>query len=220
MKYIFLLTCLLLSMQCDAQKVTYIKNIRYLISLCDRASKDYKDEKVLPLKASSASDEWQDKRFFTTQLVLLPEGISELIVNHFNTAYESDTNQIVCLEQKVVCTNRKRVKQTRIHFYSNWHQTISWNNDVSTLTPLPANMEKDFIQFFTKNGWTFKDSVYDSSQNLTTLSFKYQNLKLFILFEVHADVRQSPFRLGEPNISWPEDHIPVLDRFIHFIIQK
>ena len=214
MKYLLLPTLLFLCINCDAQKMNYIENIKYLLSLQGRDLTQYKHDKIETLKIEGKK--YEGKQFFNVKVPLLPTGTEALMLKYFTSSSLStkrnlNANTLIYLE-------KINTETVQLNFYGGWHENIDFNRiDKGTYTPVSKVLEEDFIQFFSKNGWQFKDSIHNRFAE--SFTFKHRDLELTMLFEVLQDIQDSPFGF-EPDISWPEDHIPDLKRFIHFIVRK
>ncbi len=214
MKYLLLSTLLFLCINCDAQKMNYIKNIKYLLSLHGKDLTHYKHDKIESFKINDAQHE--SKQFFNVKIPLLPTGTEALMLKYLNSSSLStkknfNANTLVYLE-------KINTETVHLNFYGEWYENIDFNRiDKGTYTPVSKVLVENFIQFFSKNGWQFKDSIHNLFAE--SLIFKHRDLELTVIFEVLQDIQSSPFGF-RPDISWPEDHIPYLKRFIPFTVRK
>ncbi len=216
MKHLLLSTLLFLCIKCDAQKMDYIKNIKYLLALYGKDSTHYQDDKIEAFK--NGGKQYDNKQFFNVKMPLLPSGTTALTLKYFNASVTTIAGQEDSNATILAGLAQENPKTVQLDFYSDWHENLDFNRiNNGIYVPVAKVVEDDFIKFFSKNGWQFKDSVHNRFAE--SLIFKYKNLELTILFEVLQDVNSSPFRF-EPDVTWPKDHIPNLKRFIHYIIQK
>ncbi|MDF2188982.1 hypothetical protein [Paraflavitalea sp. CAU 1676] len=193
---------------CTAQPMDYISNLRNLLALDPAQIQQFKRTSG-DLKFIHTSD----NGLLVTNMPLLPAPINHdllppaslhLLLQDDLTLYGA----IVRLIQEDISTIRLDFYGRALDFHPNYEE------DSLAVTRIKDDLRKCFKEFH----W-----AEQPISNHFALSFSYQELQLTILLETLADVQHYPFwnKLNADfHYQYTADHIPVLERFPHFIIRK